>query len=66
MGITCLTHPLSSLPTKHGPILIAGTIVWGPEAIFGVNLAGSIQCFIVVSIAPEICRDNKKGRLKQQ
>ena len=29
-------------------------VVRGPKAIFGVNLAlGSIQCFIVVFIAPE-------------
>ena len=29
-------------------------VVRGPKAIFGVNLAlGSIQCFVLVSIAPE-------------
>ena len=37
-------------------------IVWGPEAIFGVNLAlASIQCFIVVPIAPE-SPDSKSAR----
>ena len=42
--------------------LLATKLVWIPKAIFGVNLAlGSIQCFIIVSIAPESPNSKSAG-----